>query len=89
VLTITDGFARIGYSLSRPPDTGSCSRSKIMVPARPSAPAVALFGAIGSDHMAILARASTAEARQAALAQEATVRRVRARYGMVFSSSIN
>lgn len=60
-----------------------------MVPVRPCAPAVALFGAVNSDQLAALAGACAAGARQEALAQVATVRRVRALYGMGFANSVN
>jgi len=60
-----------------------------MAPARPCAPAVALFGAIDGERLAALAGACAADARREALAQVATVRRVRALYGMTLSNSIN
>ncbi|CAN5294653.1 hypothetical protein BH10PSE13_BH10PSE13_21480 [soil metagenome] len=60
-----------------------------MISTRPCAPAVALFGAIISDQRVALAGACAADARQEALAQAATVSRVRALYGMGFATSIN
>lgn len=57
-----------------------------MVPARPLAPAAALFGAIGADRFAAQLMARAAEVREQALAQVGTVLQVRSTHGMIFAN---